>query len=204
MRLSLDVRDLLVASWLTDAGSVARTLGRGVEPAELDGQHLVSAVVFRCVGGRLGRLPAPRFAVLGICVYVELEGAPAAYLLDIRVTPPGKLLGWYLPVRTTRVRSRRGRAEGLGLRIRYGIDGPADPGALASLGRTLLPAGRLKELPLRLGPLAWRRGELLEAPGLDPILALGFDVGPPAELLYAEQAGLVAELPAHPVETALS
>jgi hypothetical protein len=195
VRLTLDIHDMLVASWRVGADAVARVLPPGLEPAETNGRHVVSAVFLRYSRARLGRLPAPSFAGLNIRVYTFWEGERAAYFLDARVTSPGKPAALFLPVRTAHLRVRRGRAQGLGLDLRYDVDGPVDPGDLGRLELGLFPAAGLKALRVRRGPAEWRRAELLEPARVDPILALGFDVREPAELLYVGEASLEAELP---------
>jgi len=195
MRLTVDVRDMLVASWPVGAEDVARVLPPGLEPAEMNGGHRVSAVFLRYAHGRLGRLPAPPFAGLNIRVYTSWKGEQAACFLDARVTPPGKLAALFVPVRTARLRVRRGRAEGLGLSLRYEVDGPADPGDLDRLELGLFPAAGLKALRVHRGPAEWRRAELLEPARVDPILALGFEVHEPVELLYVAETRLEADLP---------
>jgi hypothetical protein len=198
--LSVHVRDLLVASWRTDAESVARTLGYGLVPAKVDGEHLVSAASFRYARGRLGRFPVPPFSQLNLRVYTTWGGEIAAYFLDVRVSPLGKLASLLLPVRATRLRVRRGYAEGLGLRLSYDVADPVDPGELGTIELGLLPAGALKAVRIRRGPGEWRRAELRERPGLDPVLALGFDVRDPDSLLYCDETTLELELPPRPVE----
>jgi hypothetical protein len=199
VRLAVHVRDLLVASWRTDAASVARTLSFGLFPAEIAGEHLVSAVFFRYAGGRLGRLPVPPFSQLNLRVYTTWEGETAAYFLDVRVSPLGKLGALVFPVRATRLRVRRGHAEGMGLRLAYDVAEPLDPGEVATVELGLVPSGVLKALRIRRSAAEWRRAELRERPGLDPVLALGFDVGEPHSLLYCAETALEAELPPVPV-----
>ncbi len=194
--LSLRVRDLLVASWVVSRESVARTLPPGLEPAEVDGEHLVSLVCLRYAGGRLGFLPAPRFSQLNVRVYVRWGDETAVYFLDARVTLPGMaatLVG--APFRTTRLRFRRGRADapGLGVRIRYALEGETDPGELGGHELGLFQSAGLRGFRVRRGPCTWRRAVLTEPLRADPLLALGFDVGEPASLLYAEKASFEVE-----------
>jgi len=195
MRLTVNVRDMLVASWRVGAEEIARVLPPGLEPLETNGGHCVTAVFLRYSHGRLGRLPAPPFAGLNIRVYTSWEGGPAAYFLDARVTLPGKLAALFLPVRTARLRVEHGRAEGLGLDLRYDVGGPADPGDRGRLELGLFPAAGLKALRVRRGPADWRQAALVEPARADPILALGFDVREPVELLYVAEASLEADLP---------
>ena len=201
MRLAVHVRDLLVASWRTDAASVARTLSYGLVPAEVAGEHLVSAVFFRYAGGRLGRLPVPPFSQLNLRVYTSWEGETAAYFLDVRVSPLGKLGALVFPVRATRLRVRPGYAAGLGLRLAYDVAEPLDPGQLGAVELGLVPSGGLKALRVRRSAAEWRHAELRERPGLDPLLALGFDVGEPHSLLYCADSALEVELPPRAVSS---
>lgn len=200
MLVSLRVRDLLLASWRTDRESVARALPDGLEPAEIDGDHLVSLVALRYAGGRVGRrVPIPAFSQLNIRVYALWEGEPAVVFLDARVTPLGMgatLLG--APYRTARLRFRPGQADapGLGIRIRYRPDGAADPGELGRYELGLFPAGReLHGFRVRHGPAEWRSAVATEPVRADPLLALGFDVREPASLLYAEAASFEVDAP---------
>jgi hypothetical protein len=198
--VSLRVRDLLLASWRTDRESVARTLPAGLEPAEVDGEHLVSLVALRYAGGRLaGRLPIPPFSQLNVRVYAAWQGEPAVVFLDARVTLLGlgaTLLG--APYRTARLCLRPGRADapGLGVRIRYRPGGPADPGELGRHELGLFPAGReLRGFRVRRGPVTWRSAVPTEPVRADPLHALGFDVREPASLLYAEGASFEVDAP---------
>lgn len=195
MRLAATITDMLVASWRVDAEDVARVLPPQLEPVELNGSHQVSAVFLRYARGRLGPLPVPAFAELNLRVYTSWEGEPAAYFLDARVTPPGKLAALFLPVRTTRLRCERGRAQGLGLDLRYEVGGSAEPGDLGRLELGLFPAARLKALRIRRGPAEWQRAELVAPPRVDPILALGFDPHEPASLLYVRETSIEVDLP---------
>jgi hypothetical protein len=202
MRLSVDVRDLLVASWRTDEASVARALTDGLEPAAVGGEHLVSAIFFRNTGGRLGRLPLPGFSQLNLRVYTTWRGELAAYFLDARVSAAGMAGGLFAPVRTSRIRVAAGSAEapGLGLRVRYLVDEPTDPGALGNLELGLVAGGELRALRVERGPAEWRAAVPTETPRVDPLLALGFDVGEPHSLLYVDSTRFECELPPRPLE----
>ena len=194
--LVLRARDLLVASWAVSRESVARTLPPGLEPAEVDGRQLVSIVCLRYGGGRLGPLPAPRFSQLNVRVYARWQDETAVVFLDARVTLPGMaatLLG--APFRTTRLRFRRGRADapGLGVRLRYEVDGETDPGDLGRHELGLFESAGLRGFRVRRRPCTWRRAVLTEPARADPLLALGFDVGEPVSLLYAEEAWFEVE-----------
>lgn len=188
MELSVEVADLLIASWRVGRDEVARVLPRALEPAEVDGEHLVSLVTLRAVGGKAGRLPVPRFAQLNVRVYTTWEGKPAVCFLDMRVTPAGlgaKLVG--LPVRATRIRVTEGAvdAPGLGVRLRFRPALPVDPGAINVAALGLLPLGReLRGFRVRRGAGEWHEAIATEAPRVDPLLALGFEVEAPYSLLY--------------------
>ena len=194
--VSLRVADLLIASWAVPRESVARVLPTGLEPAEMDGRHLVSLVALRYAGGRLGRLPVPPFSQLNVRVYTLWEGEPAVLLLDARVSPPGLLAQLFgFPFRTSLLRVRRGRADarGLGVRIRYALDGEADPGALGRHALGLFESAGLRSFRVHRGPCRWWRALASEHVRADPLLALGFDVNEPDSLLYAGGASFEIE-----------
>jgi Uncharacterized conserved protein (COG2071) len=198
VRLSLRVRDLLLASWPTDPELVARTLPRGLEPEPVDGRHLVTIAALRYTGGRLGPLPVPPFAQLNVRAYVRHEGKPAVFFLMTRVTPAGMggaLLG--APYRPTRLRLGPGRvnAPGLGVSITYVPGEPARASALTAHEVGLYEAAGVRAFRIRRGPAEWRLADPVGRARADPLLALGFDVSAPPELLYAATAGFEAELP---------
>ena len=108
MRLRLEIRDLLLASWETDRESVRRALPPELEPADVEGRFLVTAVCLRARGGRLGRLPVPPFSQLNVRTYCTWEGEPAVFFVRSHVTPlgmGGALLG--APYRPSLLRFRR-------------------------------------------------------------------------------------------------
>jgi uncharacterized protein YqjF (DUF2071 family) len=203
VRLSLRVRDLLLASWVTDPERVARTLPRGLEPEPVDGHHLVTIAALRYTGGRLGALPVPPFSQLNVRAYVRHEGGPAVFFLMTRVTPAGMggaLLG--APYRPTRIRLGPGsvRAPGIGVSIAYVPGAPAGASALTAHEVGLFEAAGLRAFQIHRGAAEWRLADPVGPVRADPLLALGFDVSAPPELLYAESAGFEAELPPRRVE----
>jgi Uncharacterized conserved protein (COG2071) len=208
MRAELRVRDLLLVSWRVDAESVARTLPAGLESAAVDGEHLVSLAALRYAGGRLGRLPLPPFCQLNVRVYALWQEKPAVLFLDARVSPPGapaQLVG--VPVRTSVLRFGRGRADapGLGVRVRYELDGEADPGELGRHEVGLFPSGReLRGIRMRRDTGLWQTARATEAVRADPVLALGFDVGEPPALLYCAGGSLAFEVPPKRLMTSTS
>ena len=119
MRLQMTVRDLLVATWRVPAAGVARTLPAGLEPSlDEDGKALVSLVGLRNADVRAGGWRAPSFSQLGVRTYVTLAGAPAIFLLAIRVSLAG--IGgvvFGMPLRPIRLRVRAGSvvAKGAGV-----------------------------------------------------------------------------------------
>lgn len=201
MLFSVQVRDLLLASWETDAERVAGTLPPRLEPATVDGRHLVTIAALRYSGGRLGRLPVPPFSQLNVRVYVEWKGEPAVFFLAARVTVPGMagaLLG--APYRPARLRVRTGnvRAAGLGISVPYvrrGAGGTG-PGALGSHELGIFEAAGLRAFRIQRGPAEWEDAEPSGPVRVDPLLALGFELRGPPNLHYAERASFEAELPA--------
>jgi len=198
------VRDLVLASWETDAEQVARTLPPGLEPAPVDGRHLVTIAALRWDGGRLGRLPLPHFSQLNVRVYVRHEGEAAVFFLVMRVTPAGMggaLFG--IPVRPARLRVRRGvvDAPGLGVNLAYEPRVPAAPSELTSHELGLFEAAGPRGFRVRRGEAVWERAEPTGPFSVEPLRALGFDVSAPPSLLYAERASFETELPPQRVRT---
>jgi hypothetical protein len=155
MRIRLDVENLLLASWETSRESVERVALPGMQPAEVDGRHVVSVVSFRVRRGRVGRSPVLPFSQLNVRTYVTWKDEPAVLFLASRVTPaglPGLLFG--APYRSARLRVRPGRlrAPGLGVDIRYRPDGPADPGDLGRHELGIFESGGLKAIRVQRGP----------------------------------------------------
>jgi Uncharacterized conserved protein (COG2071) len=85
------VRDLVLASWETDAARVARVLPAGLEPATVDGRHLVTVAALRWTGGRLGPLPVPHFSQVNVRVYARRAGPSQSY--DVHPVPGGRVEG---------------------------------------------------------------------------------------------------------------
>jgi len=198
MLLSLPVRDLLLASWETEAERVARALPAGLRPAPVDGRHIVTIAAVRFGAGRLGILPVAPFTQLNVRAYVEHEGGPAVFFLMARVTLPGMggaLLGApYRPARI-RVRPREVEAPGLGVSIRADVGGAADPSELTGHLVGLYEAAGLRAFRIRRGPAEWLRAVPVSPTRADPLVALGFDVGGPPSLLYSADTAFEAELP---------
>jgi hypothetical protein len=199
------VRDLVLASWETDAERVARVLPAGLEPATVDGRHLVTIAALRWNGGRLGLLPVPHFSQVNVRVYARHRRETAVVFLALRVTPlgmGGALLGF--PVRPLRARVREGsvEAKAFGVELRYERRGPAPPSELGSHEMGLFEAAGLRELRIRRGEASWERAEPVGPVRADPLRALGFEVATPPELLYAPHASFEAELPPRVTEAA--
>jgi hypothetical protein len=192
------VRDLVLASWETDAERVARVLPAGLEPATVDGRHLVTIAGLRWDGGRLGLLPVPRFTQVNVRVYARHRGETAVVFLALRVSllgMGGALLGF--PVRPTRARVREGTvsAKGFGVELRYERREPAPASELGSHELGLFEAAGLRELRVRRGEATWERAEAVGPVRADPLEALGFAVADQPELLYAPRASFEVELP---------
>ncbi|HXV34008.1 MAG TPA: DUF2071 domain-containing protein [Gaiellaceae bacterium] len=192
------VRDLVLASWETDAERVARVLPAGHEPATVDGRHLVTVAALRWTGGRLGVLPVLPFSQVNVRVYARRGDETAVVFLALRVTPlglGGALLGF--PVRPVRARVREGivSAPGFGVEVRYDRAGPAPPSELGEHELGLFEAAGLRELRIRRGEATWERAEPVGQARAEPLLALGFAVDEPPEIRYAARASFEAELP---------
>ena len=198
MRLRLDVRDLLITSWEVELENVRQILPPRLEPAQVDGRCLVSLVAFRCAGGVLGRIPVPPFSQLNARTYVWFEDEPAVFFVRAHVTPPalpGVLLG--APYRPARLRFAPGAAEGpgLGISIRYRLEGRGEPGELGRHELGLFESGGLRGFRITRGPAAWERAVPLARPRADLLLALGFDVHEPVSLLYAASSSFETDVP---------
>ena len=198
MLLSLQVRDLVLASWETEPERVARTLPAGFGPAPVDGLHLVTIAGIRFGAGRLGLVPMMPFTQLNVRVYVEHEGEPAVFFLMSRVTLPGMggaLLG--APYRPARIRvgAEETTAPGLGVSIRYEAIGAAEASELTGHLVGLYEAAGVRAFRVRRGPAEWQRAVPIGPVRADPLTALGFDVGEPPSILYAAGTVFEAELP---------
>lgn len=198
MRLSLRVRDLVVASWPADRDAVARAVFPGLEPAEVDGEYIVSIVGVRFAGGRLGRVPVPPFSQLNARTYVQREDGTGVFFLRSYVTPGGlggALLG--VPFRAARVRVGPGRLEarGAGVRIRFALAGPSRPGELAAHELGLFEAAGLREFRIRRGEAEWVAGEASGEARADVLLAHGFDLRGPPRVFYAGRTSFETDVP---------
>jgi hypothetical protein len=187
VRATLRVRDLVIASWEADLERIRAALPAQLDPLALEGRFLVSLVGFHVTGGRLGRLPLLPFSQLNARTYVSWQDEPAVFFLASRVTAgglPGRLLG--APYRQARLRVREGllRAPGLGVALRFGLGGEADPGSLGRHELGLFEDGGLRSFRIRRGEAEWRRGEPAEPTRADFLVALGIEPRGEAELLY--------------------
>jgi hypothetical protein len=196
VRIRLDVRNLLLASWETDRESVERAAPPGTEPAEVDGRYLVSLVSFQVRGGRAGHLPVLPFSQLNLRTYVTWKGEPAVLFRASRVTPgglPGLLLG--APYRSARLRVRPGelRASGLGVEIRYERGGSADPGELGRHELGIFESGGLRAIRIARGPAAWTGAELLEPVKAQMLLGYGFSPRGEPDLVYTPETSFETE-----------
>jgi Uncharacterized conserved protein (COG2071) len=196
VRASLQVRDLLIASWETDRESVENVVPAELELAPVDERVLVSLVALRVEGGRIGRLPVLPYAQLNVRTPVTWNDEPAVYFIAARVTAgglPGALLG--APVRYARLQVTLGavRAPGRGVSLHYRVGLPAASGPPEELG--LFENDGLRELRVERSPTAWRRAELVEPAQVDFLFALGFHPHGEPELAYAPQSSFTFELP---------
>ena len=198
MLLRHAVRDLLLASWETDAEQVRAVLPPGLPPATVDGRHLVTVAALRWTRGRLAGVPLLPFSQLNVRVYARHGGETGVFFAALRVTPPGlggALFG--LPVRPARLRVRPHLVEapGIGVRVAFERRGPAEPSELGGHSLGLFEAAGTRGFRIRRGEASWERAEPTEPVRADPLLALGFGLERPPTLLYAERAAFEVELP---------
>ena len=198
MLLRHSVRDLLLASWEAEPDQVRALLPPGMAPAPVDGRHLVTIAGLRWTRGRLGRMPLLPFSQLNVRAYARHGEETGVFFTALRVTPPGlggALLGF--PVRPARLRVRPDLVEapGLGVRIAFDRRGPAEASELGHHELGLFEAAGTRAFRIRRGAVAWERAEPLGLVRADPLLALGFELGRPPSLLYAERTSFEVELP---------
>jgi Uncharacterized conserved protein (COG2071) len=191
-------RDLVLASWETDPELVARTLPAGLEPAPVDGRHLVTLAALRWEGGSLGALPIPRFSQVNVRVYARHGQETAVVFLALRVTTfgmGGAFLGF--PVRPTRARVREGEVEakGFGVSLRYERRGAAGPSELGAHELGMFEAAGVRAFRIRRGEVTWEHGAAVGEVRADPLVALGFPVEGPPEIRYAARTCFEVELP---------
>jgi hypothetical protein len=199
VRIALNVRDLLIASWETDREAVARVAPPNAEPAEVGGRHLVSVVTFRVRGGRLGRMPLLPFAQLNVRTYVTWEDEPAVLFLAARVTPGGYggvLLG--APYKLARIAVRTGQVEakGMGLSLRYRPAGPGDPGDLGRHELGIFESDGIRSFRIERGEADWQRAETVGPARAHLLLAYGFALRGEPDLVYAPRASFASQPPA--------
>jgi Uncharacterized conserved protein (COG2071) len=199
VRAHLAVRDLLLASWTTGEAAVARVLPPGLEPAEIEGRHLVTVASFRVTHGRLGRLPIVPFSQLNVRVYATFRTEPAVYFVLARVTLPGlpgALFGAPYRPAVLRVRPGRLRAPGLGLALDYAPGDEGQPGLLGRHELGLFESGAgLGAFRIVRGEARWRRAAPTGEPRTELLAALGFEPTEPPALLYAEHASFDSTAP---------
>jgi len=198
VRLSLRIRDLVVASWKIDRAEAQRLLPRGLEPTPVDGNYLISLVGMRCAGGRMGRLPLPSFSQINLRTYVANEGGEAVYFLLSRVTVPGlagALLGG--PLGLARIAARPGSlaAPGLGVAIRYRAGEETDSGPIGLHALGIVGRARLRTVRIRRGPAVWRDAELEATIRADPMLHFGISIDEAPALLCTGEAAFELEGP---------
>jgi hypothetical protein len=188
VRLTLRIRDLLVASWTITRADAERLLPPGLEPATVDGEYIISLVAMR-------QEARPRHRQINVRTYVKHEGGEAVYFLLSRVTLPG-LVGvlFGAPYGAARIAVERGRVEapGLGVSLRYRVEEETSPGPIGLHETGLFGRSRLRAVRISRGPAEWRRAVLVGALRADPIASYGFQVEEP-KLLYAEETVLVLD-----------
>jgi uncharacterized protein DUF2071 len=199
VRIRLDVENLLLASWEIEPEAIERVTPSGLEPATVDGRHLVSLVSFRVRGGRAGRIPVLPFSQLNVRTYVRWKGECAVFFLAQRVSAAG-LAGvvFGAPYRAARIRVRPGEvsAPGLGLALRYRPTGPAEPGELGRHELGIFESGGLEGIRITRAPAEWHAAELVEPPRADLLLAYGFPARGEPGLVYAPRASFATARPA--------
>jgi hypothetical protein len=198
VRLSLQIRDLVVASWRIERTQAQALLPPELEPAPVDGDHLVSLVGMRYEAVRTGRLRLPGFAQINVRTYAMHAGEPAVYFLLSRVTLPGlpaALLG--VPYGLARISVGRGRvdAPGLGVSLRYRVEDVVESGPLGLHETGLFGRGRLRVVKVHRSPAVWHRA-VPEGPArADPILAYGLDLASRPSVIYSESARFELDAP---------
>jgi hypothetical protein len=198
VRVTLRVRDLLIASWPAERRGIERALPEGLEPAEVDGRLLVSLVSFRVEGGRLGRLPVLPYSQLNARTYTSWSSEPAVFFLASRVTAlglPGRALGAPFQLARILVRSGSIRAPGLGLSLAYRVGEPAEVGSLGRHELGLFEARGLKAIRITRGAAEWGRAEPVEPVKADFLVALGFEPRGKPKLLYCARTEFAADIP---------
>jgi hypothetical protein len=205
MLLRSRLRDVLLLSWRVPPRALARKLPPGVEPdPAADGSALVSAVAVRSEGVRLGAVPLPGFAQLTVRTYALVADEPVVFFLSLRITTAGlPAAAFGIPVRpgSIRVRPGRVRARALGFEAAYRPgEGTADVPELASgpVGHqqaACFASAGVRRLGARHEAFGWRPAILEGEPRVEPVLALGFDVGAPDSTLCADGVGFETTLP---------
>lgn len=198
MQATLHIRDLALASWEVPFETIADTLPAELRPVEVEGRFLVTIVGFRIRGGRVGHLPVLPFSQLNVRTYVSWKGEPAVFFLAARVSAgglPARLLG--APYRQARVRVRPDgvQAGGLGVRLRFAVSEPAEPGALGRHELGLFEHGGLRAFRITRSEAEWRRAELVEPARTDFLLGLGIEVQGEPELLYTPATSFATDVP---------
>ncbi len=210
MLLTFVAQHLLVATWGVGVDSIARALPAGLEPARADdGRGTVSIAAYRATAVKLDGLPGPSFSQVDVRAAVVRDDDPGAFFLTLRVTPGG-LGGVFLgaPYRPGWIRVREGfvRARGLGLVSTYRPLGVAEDAPPFSSGpartRTIgyYAAAGLHRVEAEHGSIGWRQAEIEGESRFEPVVALGFDVGLPESVLYAESTSIRVKLPPEKVE----
>ena len=198
MLLRHTVRDLVLASWEAEPGLVQALLPPGLAPAPVDGRHVVTIAALRWTHGRLAGVPLLPFSQLNVRAYARYGEETGVFFTALRVTLPGLGGAFFgFPVRPARLRVRPHllEAPGLGVRIAFERQGPAEPSELGHHELGLFEAAGTRAFRIRRGEIEWERAEPTEPVRADPLLALGFGLERPPALLYAERASFEVELP---------
>jgi Uncharacterized conserved protein (COG2071) len=198
VRLALRVRDLVLASWTLERENVERVLYPSLEPAQIEGRHVVSVAAFRYTSGRVGGVPVPPFSQLNVRTYVHWEGEPAVFFLRAYVTLPG-LAGvvFGAPYRPARLRFRPGRVEapGVGLSLAYRVAGSGAPEPFGRHELGLFEAAGLRGFRILRAPAAWHGAQPTAPARVDLLLALGLEIRGDPTVSYAPEASFETDVP---------
>ncbi|MEZ5098739.1 MAG: hypothetical protein R3C15_02820 [Thermoleophilia bacterium] len=204
MLLRQRIEQAFAAVWAVSLEDADRVLPRGAAPLDVDGKGLLSLVVTRFGRGTAGPLPIPGYTQLELVVHgrSKKHGHEGPYPLMTRVTPGGaSCVLRRVKYRPTVVRFAPGRVEMPGGRVSVRFE-PAPSGAALPVEPAfghepvvLVMAKETRGYRRTVTGLEWSPVRLVGQPALDPVLALGFDVGEPTWALLGGPGEVEARLP---------